>query len=318
MVRIQVLEPASDPLTPFADDLVLLNSMVVTEKLPGENEKRDDSLEIEFFNLASREAIVSLAGILNESPGFNYLAGSRILEIPFGVEEGTILDRELVISLCDSLGADVLVSLDHFISDYDHSVNVRHGTYETGWSNYYEGRLDLHISAIWRAYEGETGAPVDEYVLNDTMQWVGAAFTRRELDAYLPRNEEALMEAAYFVAINYARRIAPYWMEDERSYFSRGHRRIRLASEYIENHDLDEAATIYGRLTSHRNSNIVAAALHNLALVYEMKGEYLNALKLARESFSTRMHPVTDDYLDILEERLEKADKLDRQLDRSH
>jgi hypothetical protein len=313
LLRIQVLEPASDPLTDAADDLVLINRAISADPVR-ENELNPDSLKA--FSRATTEALHSLAVILNESPGFSYLRKENLLEIP---NEGDreALDSDLVIRLCDSLRADGLVSLEYFHADYVDAVFARRGTHETGWANYYEGRLDLHINVLWRAYSGETGEPVDEYSLNDTMRWVRAAYTARDLYDHLPVFSEALLEAAYFVALDYARRIAPYWIEDERPYYSHGNRRMRQAARYIAEYDLDNAEKLYVSLSSRTNSNISAAAFHNLALIHEIRGDYLTALKLARQSYQERMHPVTGYYLDILEERYEKSGRLDRQLTRS-
>jgi hypothetical protein len=321
--NIQVLEPASVPLTGEINRVILINRTILDERI--QPDPADDFYQEipnrEIYNRATTEALFSLASILNESPGMDYLQDDMLFEITGAKYPGSLpeyLDNEFIIQKTDSLRADAIISLEVFNAGFRDSIMIRRGIRETNWQYYYEGELLLDIMAVWRVYEGNEGRLIDEYVLRDTMQWSHAAFSAGEIGAYLPSYEDALLEAAFYVALNYARRIAPYWREGSRPLFSRGNRGIRRSAGYISDNRLDEAKAELGQLLDNRNDNIVAAAFHNLALINEMQGDHLEALKLARESFRIRRHPLTAAYIDILEERLKKAGELDRHLDRKN
>jgi tetratricopeptide (TPR) repeat protein len=318
--NIQVLEPAPEPMTPEIKRVLLLNRMILEENYSEEpeGELAGDQIFHGLYNMATTETLFALAGILNESPGMDYLGEEALLEMPVTGPHTVpgFLDGGFIVDLCDSLGADALISLAFLQVDYKDSITLKQGVMETRWIAYYEGELDLIISAVWRAYEGSQGNLIDEFVFADTMYWSHAAFTVQEITDYFPTIDEAYLEAAFFSALKYARRVSPFWKEEQRRYFSRGNRGIKRASDYLENDMPDPAEEILTDLTGSRNANIVAAAYCNLALIYEIRGDYMEALKLARKSFHNRRHPVTESYIEILEERLEKSRVLDRQLGR--
>jgi hypothetical protein len=249
----------------------------------------------------------------------DYLEEDMLLEKTGEKYPGTLpeyLDKEFILGKTGSLEADAIISLDLFKAGFYDSVRVRRGIRETNWQNYYEGELLLDITAVWRVYEGSEGKLIDEYTLHDTLHWSHAAYSLRDLS--IPSYEDALLEAAYFVALNYARRIAPYWREGSRRLFSRGNRAIRRSAGYIFNDRLNDAQWVLEPVLDNRNDNIVAAACFNLALIHELRGDYLEALKLARESFRIRKQTFTAAYIDVLEQRIEKAGELDRQLGRKN
>lgn len=321
--NIQVLEPASHPLTGEINRAILLNRAILDEgSQPDPLDGSDQEISFrETYNQAVTETLFSLASILNESPGMDYLEEELLLEMTGAKYPGILpeyLDKEFVLRNTGSLEADAIISFDLFNADFKDSVVVRRGIRETNWRNYYEGELLLDIIAIWRVYEGKEGSLIDEYTLRDTMHWSHAAFSLREIELNIPSYEDALLEAAFYVALNYARRIAPYWREGSRRFFSRGNRAIRRSAEYILNDRLNDAKSTLEPVLDKRNKNIVAAAYHNLALIHEMKGDHLEALKLARESFRIRRDSLSAAYVDVLEQRLEKAGELDRQLGRKN
>ena len=317
-IKIQVLEPASDPVTPAMVSAVLLNRMILeNEQNSGNPDTLSPGSEIrESFNRATTEILFSLADILNESPGIDFLDDSKLLEIKTDdfVLLPDLLESNFVMFICDSLEADGIISLESYYVEYTDSIVSKQGVTETGWQNYYKGNAELHISAMWRTYIKTDGGLIDEYLILDTLQWVHAAFTINEVSDNLPSTDEILMEAAYFTALTYARRISPYWLENERYYFSRGNYNLRVASQFLENDQLDNAERIYVDLLTGRNNTIIAAACFNMALIYEFRGDFRQALVWARKSYQLKRNRVANDYIAILEERHAKSGELDKQL----
>ena len=317
-IKIQVLEPASDPVTPAMVSAVLLNRMILeNEQNSGNPDTLPPGSEImESFNRSTTEILFSLADILNESPGIDYLDDSKLLEIKTDdiVLVPELLKPNFVILICDSLEADGIISLESYYVEYSDSIFAKQGVTETSWKKYYKGNTELHISAMWRTYAETDGGLIDEYLVRDTLRWVYTAYTINEVRDNLPSNDEMLMEGAYFTALTYARRISPHWLENERYYFSRGNYNLRVASHFLENDQLDNAERIYADLLTGRNNTIVAAACFNLALIYELRGDYRQALVWARKSYHAKRNRITLDYIAILEERHTKSGELDKQL----
>ncbi len=335
-INIDVLEPASNPVTPDIENAVLLNRMIIVNsddsRVIGNSVfriiKRDisgtrpndtivpENTVIESYNQITTEVIFSLADILNESPGINHLPDSALLEVPESDSGITLdpLDAGFVKRNTELFGADGIISLENFYVEYNDTITINEGDAETGWYNYYIGSINLIINALWRTYTSSDGEVIDEYEMRDTLQWTNASFTRSLIFEGLPTLDEALLESAYFTALNVARRISPYWMLEERYYFSRGNYDFRMASHYLINGQWDNAETIYMNLLNRRNYTIRAAAYYNLALLNELKGDFRQALVYARKSYQAKILPVTIKYIDILEERSAKSRELDRQL----
>ncbi len=316
-IEIQVLEPADNPLVPETENVIILNRTIIEEVETGNIEESylpHDNVEL--FNKASTEIIFALADILNESPGIAPTDESRLLEIPQKeiVKDPGMLEPEFIVFLCDSLNANAILSLEYLGMQLPDKIKLSQRRNEAYIRNYYIGEISLEINALWRAYRGNDGGVMDEHSWSDTLVWRHASFIANEIPDFLPGPEAATLEAAYFTALAYARRISPYWIVEERNYFSRGNRKLRRASGYIENARFDEAEVIYKELLERRNDNIVAAAAYNLAYLNEIRGDYRQALDWARRSYKIRSHPLTAEYIEILEERFEKSAELDRQL----
>ncbi len=320
-IEIQVLEPAEAPVDPEARDIIVLNRTILEKPVsPLETTIPDTVLQPVFLtdllNLTSTEAVFSFADILNESPGFNYIGASRIIETirtdPEKVPEP--LDRHHVTVLCDSLDADILTSLEVFVVEYRDSLIPEIYTEFGRNIQYTRGVIDIKITALWLTYDGEGGGLADEYVLRDSLRWEVADWDVDDVVAQMPDVEEVFLEAGYFAALTYARRIAPYWLTGERVVFMRGNRGMRKAYRHLRNFETDVAEAIYLDQLERWNNNLVAAAMHNLALVNELNGNFRQALVWARRSYQLSQNKLTAEYIDTLEERVRKSEVLDRQL----
>jgi hypothetical protein len=299
-LKIQVLEPASDPLVPDIENVVILNRTIIPEP-EGLN---DTSLQVitDLYNRSATEMVFALADILNESPGIRFIDQSMIREVNTSDLHAIPLkfDADFIRLLCDSLNATALISVETYFLEF--------GFTQIHFSGF---PLDIEVSiaALWRIYEMPEGNMTREYVWLDTLTWESDAFTE------LPSYTDILMEAAYFSALTLARKISPYWLEHERKYFSRGDKILKKAAKLIRNNNFDEAKILYESLLEHRNKNVIAAASFNLSLIYEIEGDFPMAHDLAVRSSGYRQHPSISAYIAILEERIQKSKELDRQLD---
>jgi hypothetical protein len=316
-IEIQVLEPASHPITPRVENALLINRTFIDEPeslsdtLPGK-------IPVETFNQSTTELIFALADILNESPGIAIIDSTRILEAP-GSVPGVIpevFDADFIRFICDSLDASAVIAIEDFNIRIPDTILVTSETDRTRLEYYYVGELNVVISALWRVYFMPAGIISEEFNWSDTLTWHRAAYNTFEIARQMPPRKEISMEAAYFTALNYARRISPYWLTEQRNFFSRGNPALRNAAFHMQQGQFGDAKAEYELLLEKRNKNVAAAAAFNLSLVYEIEGNYRLAHNWARKSYQYRSHPVTSGYIDILEERIGKSTELDRQLGR--
>jgi tetratricopeptide (TPR) repeat protein len=316
VLNVQVLEPASNPSTVRIDDALILNRAIFESAGVNVDTLDFESETKELYNQTTTEIVFALADILNESPSISFIDTSRILEIPLRQVSARPkpLEPGYIRFLCDSLNTNAVFSFDLFYITIPEAVmvtSVPDGTYQ---GYYYEGEIDVYISALWRVYEMPEGNLTEEINWFDTLTWSHASYSTEEISANMPTPDKMFFESAYFTALSFARKISPYWVTVPRKYFFRGNRILRNAAYDLIDGQFDEARLKYESLLEKQNQNIVAAALYNISLIYEIEGDYRLAHNWARRSYQNRQHPVTSEYIDILERRLEKADELDRQV----
>jgi tetratricopeptide (TPR) repeat protein len=223
------------------------------------------------------------------------------------------LDPGYVKVLCDSLNTNAVISFEVLYITIPEAIEVTSVADGTYMGYYYEGTVDVYISALWRVYEMPEGNFTEEINWFDTLTWNHAAYSTEEISMNMPTQDEIFFESAYYTALSFARKISPYWVTVPRKYFFRGNRILRKAAFDMVFGEFDEARLKYESLLEYQNQNIVAAALYNLSLIHELQGDYRLAHNWARRSYQKRQHPVTREYIEILEKRLEKTDELDRQ-----
>ncbi|TVR68525.1 MAG: tetratricopeptide repeat protein [Marinilabiliales bacterium] len=320
-IEIQVLEPASDPLPPEINRVLLLNRTIADTVLPPLQTVRpepviSDQFLSDLLNQTTTELIFALADILNESPGTEYMDSTMILET--GMSERyqipLPLDPLFVSELCGPLAADALISLEYLRVVYSDSISEERWNSMGGWNRYYWALIDVDITAGWRIYEGGGGGVIDEYVFTDTLVLDFTDWDINEVLYKMPDIAEVFMETAYLTALDFARRISPHWMTGDRMVYFRGNRNMRKAYRHFISNELEIAEAIYLEQLDRMNRNLVAAAMHNLALVNEMRGDSRQALVWARRSYQVARKQLTAEYVVILEERAEIAEQLDRQL----
>jgi hypothetical protein len=314
--EIQVLEPATDPVTPDIENVVILNRTIIGEP---DFSETGNSGPVETGNRltdrATTEIVFALADILNESPGIGYIDTVNILESPDFKENAipVTLNSEFIKNLCDSMNVNAVFSLDIFIVEIPDSILVT-GESQGTYPGLLTGRIDVPVSAFWRIYRMPEGILADEYAWFDTMSWQHSSYNTIEIADKLPSIETIKMEAAYFSALSFARRVSPYWATEERNLFFRGNMVLRNAANMFFREEFEAAEQQYEKLVDRRNRNVAAAAAFNLALIYEIRGDYRLAYNWAVRSYQFRNHPVIIEYINILEERLGKSRLLDRQL----
>ncbi len=320
-IEIHVLEPASDPLPPEINRVILLNRTIADTVLPPVQTVRpepviSDKFRTDLLNKTTTELMFALAGILNESPGMDYIDSTMILEMvrPERDHLPLPLDPLFVNELCDTLAADALISLEYLRVVYSDSIREERWNSMGGWDRYYWALINVDITSGWRIYEGTGGRLIYEYANIDTLILDITDWDINQLLYKMPHIDEVFMETAYLTALDFARRISPHWMSGDRIIYFRGNRNMRKAYRHFISNELDIAEAIYLEQLDRLNRNMVAAAMHNLALVNEMRGDSRQALVWARRSYQVVRKHLTSEYVEILEERAEIAEQLDRQL----
>lgn len=146
------------------------------------------------------------------------------------------------------------------------------------------------------------------YLLEDTAFWPAQNVS---LTLYLevPEMKDAIWDTGIKAGEEYARYLAPYWVEQSRLFYYGNNKSFKSAFELIQKSQLDSAIQVLKSEAEVKPGKIRAAhAFHNLAVVYELKDDFTNALAMSDSSGKIKNIPTSKDYSETL--RLRKIDKI--------
>lgn len=106
--------------------------------------------------------------------------------------------------------------------------------------------------------------------------------------------------AAYEIAL----KISDFWVDIMQTYYVAGNKMIKKAARLTYDNKWAEAANIWLALTKHTNLRIRRYALHNLAIYYAARGNYLTAMEFLQKSLDIKNNTYSKETLNILKEQL--------------
>ena len=175
----------------------------------------------------------------------------------------------------NNTGADLLLSLDYFgASD----------------GRYFDRRLEIGNEQVtnwtqWSFYDLIDMEYVLAYSKLDTVSWMEYSLSQNKASDVLPPRTDAIYNAAEISAENFARTIAPHWVQVQRMYYSSGHVELQQVDELVQNGQWLAAAELWNKQLKNKNQNIVAKCMYNLGLACEMEGDLEAALGWVVESY---------------------------------
>jgi hypothetical protein len=147
---------------------------------------------------------------------------------------------------------------------------------------------------------------LDNYLLEDTLFFPVSYFYTDVI--VTPEWDDAVWDTGIKAGEKYAHYLAPYWVEQKRQFYYQN-KYFRKAFKFIQTDQLDSAMfSINECVKQMKNIKDRSKAFHNLALIYELKDDFPNALALSDSAYKTRKSKLSEQYSEIL--RLRKIDKI--------
>lgn len=229
------------------------------------------------------------------------------------------LSQQTVESLCEESEADAIISIDRMLFD------MKKTTVMIG-SGLFFGTIDVKVAGIMRAYVPGREAPLATVLLSDSVFWNEQAETFEELNTYLPSPENALREAAKYIANIAAPNFTPHWDNEIRWFYTGGTTEWKQASAYASTQRWEAAEKLWLSINSStKNQTQKAKSASNIAFSQEMQGNYPEALEWAEKAFAlfkregenTRNYQLLQNYVIALKERIQENSKLNIQIGKS-
>lgn len=305
VIQIETLEPASIDFPGNFNKLIFINADTDINN----DEKTDTvlyNLITKEMNLGFLEAIRSTASI--DTTDYLYVKGfpNRNLLYFNDTISWSYLER-----ISGSTNADLFIILDSIKITMGNESYVDYMAYPT---LYYQTR-EMAVNAYWSIFDLVERKRLDRYRYSDTLYWEKSAYTEAKLNKEMPSLEKCLREMSFFVAFDYGKRVLPSWDKEGRYYFELGNKDFKLASQLIRDEDnWDKAIELWLKYVDNFDREIASRACFNLALAYEIKGNFDLAIKWAEQSKKIKNKTKTKYYISILEDRKKDLEKLQKQL----
>lgn len=311
-VEMEVLVPAEKEFPPGVKVLGVL--------IPPESEGHDTTLStktvdyLEDINLSPSDITFAVLDgfrdVLDYSPRFRPMDINRELNIENDTLDFTGLSAwEQIRQVCHDSVLDALVTINFMdIVDEVHLALKE----ELDWE--FQGMIK--VTNHWKIYDPVEMAVLDNYTsavpsysLDETdylnlIFGIGSGRTRQALDA------------CYFSGQEYALRVTPIWETVTRNYYTWPGDLSKQAQEFAGQGDWLSAARIWNEETTNPKSSNAAMACLNMAVACEMEDNLEMAVYWAKRSDSLAPNKITtQDYLEVLKQRLDDRPKLDRQME---
>jgi len=212
--------------------------------------------------------------------------------------------------LATNNNADIFILLDSIKLSMESDIYTNFYNEPTEYYKYRE----LAVLINWSVFDLFERKRLDSYAYKDTLYWEAYGYSKSEVESNLISLEKSIRETAYFAAYDYGKRILPGWKTERRYYFNTGNLDFQMAADCVYNNNWDDAAAIWGKYVDHLDKEIASRACFNLAVANEIKGKFIVAIGWAERSNQIKPKTRTQYYIEILKERQQELEKLEKQL----
>lgn len=304
LINIQTLRPAELTIpSNFVQPLVVVGIYEGIQGVP------ESMAQASLDSTAAIEAGLVLAETLAESPWFDgleipvkqhYRDDSSHLILPYPWKK--------VEELAEGTNADLVISLEYI------KLTPKTSGYPfwDGAMQAYYGYLSMYVYAYWRVYDLYQQKVFGEHLYRDTLTWEETDYYRVRVGDQLPGFFSVATYSGFLAGQDYAKKIAPSWMDEQRVYFVKGPKAMKTAAEFAQNNQwLDAAAHWQIVLKNYGNRPQLAAKVaFNMAVANEILGSFDVALEWLNQSESYYALPETSWYRRIIEHRIKLLERL--------
>lgn len=319
--QIQVLQPAAFAVPDHIETLVTINRSIPPKKfwntvegaITGENIGQDKE--------GARNALDALTIELTHTPRFAVKqsgiemegSGNRNLPLPLPWDE--------VEEICRKYQADALVALEAYDTDVLQSCNPievksKDKDGNTIIETRYDAQLSTEVKLAWRMYDPKNRQLIDEFRVAEGLNWEESADTHEDAIDLLPHRQLTVNETSGLAGSSYGMRIAPVWINVERTYFKDHKKSIQMekATRYAKAGNWKTAAAQWQILVNSPDPKLAGKAAYNMAVANEVEGKLTSALEWAQKSYAEYGNGKAKEYINVLNHRIMEQQRVNQQM----
>lgn len=226
-------------------------------------------------------------------------------------------------SICQRYGADAVLAIESydtdvavFTSSYQEKYKDKEGVQQT--RTRYRAQANLNVTIGWRLYDAKTRIIEDEFSVYLSDSYSSTGDTENRAKSNLADPAYRTFELSYRAGQRYGMRIAPVFVNVQRSFFTKGKGSykdsMKQASRLADSGNWDAAMEIWNRLTTQADIKTAGRAAHNLAVAHERVGLLEEALKWAEKAWTEYGNKSSRSYIGALQQRIEDDKRARSQL----
>nr|WP_321357082.1 DUF6340 family protein [uncultured Draconibacterium sp.] len=270
--------------------------------------QKDFDLDTTIYDLSAVDtSLKALGELLFESGRFDYvIPEDRFLKAERNAFFTSSMSWQEAKELCDLYQTDAVLSMDLFKTRVatelaEESVfDPNEGFFRTAVG----AKMVIVYNTLFRVYDPYQEKILAREVFQDTLFWEDYALGVRSLFADFTPVKQALTEAGIAVALDFSETISTGWQSEYRIIFDKGSTALKEAAALTDDGDWTDAIEAWQTITNQSGSKSEKSkALFNLATACEIQGDIDCAIQHALESYNTAYHPITYQYLELLESK---------------
>lgn len=161
---------------------------------------------------------------------------------------------------------------DHVAEMY----NQESGTFTAYIEAKYEMQWSIHFPELNKTFP---------LMINDTVYWESESQVRLQALKGLPVRRDALIDGAIITGERSLNRFIPYWEKEDRYFFNSNNKMLKAGIDSVYVRNWGAAIKQWNELLEKsKNKQLKAKVAYNIAVAYEIMGEYENALGFATEA----------------------------------
>lgn len=228
------------------------------------------------------------------------------------------LTTKMVDSLCVTYGVDAVLALNRIV--VTDQLSCIYDEYQGNW----ESALDVFSVSSWSLHYPRSSEIINKNYA-DTLSWQASDVNLQSAYDQLPDRGDAEVDVALQAGGQSVKRILPSWGRVERYFYTNNNTQIIQGFDSIPYQKWEAALAIWNGLHEDKSTVTQAYAAANVAVIYELKGDYAQAIHWVEKACALATSPLSSRlrgsflqeqqiYLRQLQQRVKDEELLRQQL----
>ncbi len=201
-----------------------------------------------------------------------------------------VMEWDKIEKICNKYDADAVIVLESFDSNFivtDGTRNVRKNDESGRRLREFYVRGVATVKLGFRLYDPYRKDIADEYMFNHVKSWEKSGNAFQIVLGGLIDHRMAVVETGAASGSIYAERIIPHWIRANRQFFTKGrfNNDFKIGVRRATVNDWEGAMKAWHKSVKSPRRKTAGRSAYNLALMYEIKGDFQTARKWATKAY---------------------------------